>query len=335
MSPTATIPSPRRSRRRRAFVAAATALALAAPAQAALDARAAVTVRLLPVGSPVPQLVFQDSVQDLDPTGPFAGIGLTPTLPYVSTASGVNVRYGAIDGFARADANHPGDGRYYGDSRSSGRFTDQFVVTAPGAAGSGTMTLHATARMVFDFDPQGSTDTTNFAGNASAWIDLLFNNVARVQDRYVTRYSANIGENQLARMTVDVRSINGNSTLTRDDTLLAGAGTTVFQHFAIEVPFSFGGLNSLSAQVTMPTDSSACCSAGDGLDVNVSGWLRWDGITDVRLGDGTPVNGYAALGLVTGFDYAQAAVVPEPGRAWLLLAGLLPLWRLQRRRPRP
>ncbi|MCB1994812.1 MAG: hypothetical protein H6932_09265 [Burkholderiaceae bacterium] len=333
-----TTPSEQTSRRRPASASRlammAMLLAVAWPARAALDARAAVTVRMLPVGSPSPVLVFQDSVQDLDLSGSSAAIGLDPGLPYVSTASGMNVFYGAVHGFAHADANHPGGGRYYSDASSAGRFTDQFRVTAPGASGAGTMTLHATAHAVFDYDPQGSTDTTNFAATASAWIDLVVDNVARVQDRYSTGYSANIGENILARMTVDVQSINGNQAYTQHDPALAGAGLTVVQQFAIEVPFTFGALVNLDASVTLPTSSVACCSAGDGLDVDVAAWLRWDGITDVRLTDGTPISDIQALGIVTGFDYAQAAVVPEPGSAWMLLAGLWPLVRrLRHRRP--
>ena len=301
-------------------------------AQAALDARANMTVRKLPVGSPTPVLVFQDSVRDLDPTGSFAGIGLSPSLSYVTPESGARVRYGAITSFAHADGNHPGDAIYYSNAGSSGRFTDQFRMTSPGVTGSGTMTLHATARAVFDYDPQGSTDTTDFTATGAAYVDLFVNGRARVQDRYTTRYWADISEGILARMSVDVRSLNGDVSIVQHDTLLAGTGYTVVQHFALETTFQFGSLININALLTVPGTANACCSPGDGVDAVSNAWFRWDGISDVKLADGTQVTDFEALGAVTGFDYAQAAVVPEPSARWMMLAGMASVLLARRRR---
>ena len=196
------------------------------------------------------------------------------------------------------------------------------------------MTLHATARAVFDYDPQGSTDTTDFDARGAAYIDLLINNAGRIADRYSTRYYADISENKLARMTVDVLSLNGDYSIIQNDSALAGAGYVVTQHYAIEVPFQFGATINVDALLSMPGTAEACCSAGDGVDAVSRAWFRWDGITDVKLADGSSITDFQALGAASGFDYAQAAVVPEPATAAMMLAGVLSLLGVRRRRGR-
>jgi hypothetical protein len=302
-------------------------------ADAALDARAELTVRKLPVGSPVPVTVFQDTMQDLDPTGSFAGAGFRPDLLYVEPSTGATARYGALRAGVHADANYPGGAVYSTASVSgSGRFTDQFSLVSPGVTGTGTMTLRGTVRAGFQYEPQGSTDTTNFLATGATWLDLFVDGVARVQDRYTTTYEARISENILPRLKVDVKSLNGNYAFVQPDSLLEGAGHRVTQHFVIEkVPFQFGRAVSVNTYLNVLGGAQACCSPGDGLDAISSAWFRWDGITDVVRSDGTPVNNFQALGAVTGFNYAQAAIVPEPGASWMLLAGLLPLLRAWRR----
>lgn len=297
-----------------------------AGACAALDARAALTVRHLAVGSPAPTTVFQDSMQDLDATGSLAEAGFAPDLLHVDPSTSARLGYGVITGNVHADSAHPGDGIHYTfDATGSGRFTDQFTVSSNGLTGAGTLTLRATVQAAFAFDPQGTPGATDFLAVGATWLDLYADNIARVQDRYTTIYQADISENIQARLKIEVDSLNGSFELVQSDPQLAGAGYVVHQHFVVDaVPFQFGVPVNLNVYMNVIGSAQACCAQGVGIDAVSGAWFRWDGISDVVRSDGSLVSNFQALGAATGFNYAQAAVVPEPGTAWMMLVGLLP-----------
>lgn len=60
--------------------------------------------------------------------------------------------------------------------------------------------------------------------------------------------------------------------------------------------------------------------------------LKWLGLDRVTLADGTPYTGGFTITSASGFDYGQALAVPEPASAGSLVAGLLLLAGLRRRR---
>ncbi|GAB4115303.1 MAG: hypothetical protein Fur0014_17640 [Rubrivivax sp.] len=316
-----------------------TALLLALPgmADATLQAGAATTLRHLLPTSPVPVLVYDNDVLVVENVGGHPTAGLAPVLSPVAPSASTASRYGAIGAQARADTVYPGvaTGYCYGNSTATGRFTDTFVVSAPGiAAGTaGSLTLTASVRAELGHEASGSAATADIRGGAAAWIDLVVDNVPRVQDRYTALYTLDVSEGIAPRMTVDVQSIDGDYMLTVPDPTIDGASHLVVQSFAVDLDFAFGSPVPLEARVTLPTFTfGACRRAGDALLSSSIFTLHWDGIRDLRLADGTPVSGATAFGAATGFDYMQAAPVPEPGAGWLMLAGALALPGLLRRR---
>jgi hypothetical protein len=67
---------------------------------------------------------------------------------------------------------------------------------------------------------------------------------------------------------------------------------------------------------------------------NMANTLSWQGVSGMRLVDGTPIPTatFSAISS-SGFDYTKAYVasIPEPSSAWLMVLGLLPLWQRWRR----
>lgn len=130
-----------------------------------------------------------------------------------------------------------------------------------------------------------------------------------------------------------------------NDDIVSGGSREGMGIYDYQLEFEFGSAIHMNWQAV--ASSLADLRADDGLAIGelsamgyaaFSNSFYWDGISAVTDANGNLVNGFTALNSV-GVDYARsmadAAVVPEPGTWALMVAGLVLLGAIARRRPRP
>jgi hypothetical protein len=86
------------------------------------------------------------------------------------------------------------------------------------------------------------------------------------------------------------------------------------------VPFVFGTLFTLDVTASASAGGRSVEGGAFRASADLGDTIEWLGIAEVTDANGAPITGYT-LSAVSGFDYA-AGVVPEPGTALLLAAGL-------------
>ena len=243
---------------------------------------------------------------------------------------------GGVAGAQASALLQSGSGQSFATGSSSaaasvGSVSVQTLATAnTGADVDGT----ATAQCVDGFTivssghPPGTMGTFNVAVSVSG--NLLADVDRAIADSFV------VG---LFRLDTDVP--NGNLSATEGGRRIAGVGPTPtfsgFESFPLvfeNVPFMFGRPIGITLRLNAASKVVAFSNGGFGRAAADYGQsMTWAGMSNLRDAAGNSIIAFNAHSATSGFNFANATPVPEPGSVGLLLLGLCVVaWRMW---PRP
>jgi hypothetical protein len=231
------------------------------------------------------------------------------SIQVLSTASGgTNINPGAGTAYAYLYA--------VGSSLATGSFTDAVVWQAAGFAPGTPIYLDYSVR----FDGAPSVTVSNVFGQGSGGLNY--------------QWQTQVGPGGLMQSGQRFFRVETDGTVSQNSFDSGSFSTTAY--------VTLGQAANLSMWVTVSASGmgqSQCenCSwevNGQGESGGISR-LTWNGITGARLFDGTPIN----LSLLqassdSGFDYTNAAPVPEPSGGLLMVLGLAAVAAVRGRRSR-
>ena len=205
-------------------------------------------------------------------------------------------------GVARTDGSPGGF-----QAQASSSWADSFVISAPGHDSSMTGlfsgAVQITGELLVAFSGRTYSDT-----QASATVDIFPGTGFNGGRTTVSGSARNL-------VGYDIPGIN--------------TGNNHFVLLFSNVPFTFDQRIDIGLNLSISADVNAIDAGATGRsDANYSNTMIWSGLSSVRDKHGTQLISYSALSAGSGFNFANATPVPEPGGAVLITFGLFCIvWR--------